>query len=87
MDCVFETDRYLLCNYDSWKLQRSYQNRTSGQIKVSVFLFEDLQKTSIKFRTEMPNYEMYKSEETTWERVYHTCSQNIPTDAPEHHGK
>ena len=44
-------------------------------------------KTLIKFRTEIPNYEMYEIESTTWYCVYHPCSDHIPTDAPEPRGK
>ena len=44
-------------------------------------------KTAIKFRTEMPDYSAYKTEDLTWGHVYHPCKEDIPEDKPEPKGK
>ena len=44
-------------------------------------------KTSIKFRTELPDYSCYKPMEQDWSQVYGPTQEEIPEDAPEPRGK
>ena len=44
-------------------------------------------KTAIKFRTDMPDYSMYKADTPNWGHVYHPCKEDIPTDMPTPRGK
>jgi hypothetical protein len=44
-------------------------------------------KTSIKFRTHIPDYSQFKDEEVDWGYVYHPCIEEVPSDAPRAMGK
>ena len=44
-------------------------------------------KTSIKFRTDLPDYSCYKPMEHDWSQVYGPTQEEIPEDAPEPRGK
>ena len=44
-------------------------------------------KTSIKFRTDLPDYTTLKVERPHWEGVYHPCTEDIPENTPQPRGK
>ena len=48
---------------------------------------QNYKKTSIKFRTEMPDYSTFDCVKPHWGHVYNPCIEEIPNDAPEPRGK
>ena len=54
--------------------------------RVYTFL-RNYKKTSIKFRTEMPDYSQYTYVKPDWGHVYHPCKEDIPNDMPTPRGK
>lgn len=54
--------------------------------RVYVYL-RNYKRTSIKFRTDCPNYEKYQYVKPDWGKIYYPCKEDIPTDMPMPRGK